>query len=119
MRKSILKPYKTITAGDMSGNVTGLTTNVEGLDNLLIELEWSGTGCNGSFDVEVRSQLRDNTYTSWKALSFGAPVLVASNSGNHILNLSSVPFTEIRVVYNFSAGVGSCDAVISGKVGGA
>jgi hypothetical protein len=104
-----------IDAGDLSGSLTSTTTNVINLDKASIHLSWSGTSPDGVITVEARNGEKD----SWYTLDFGSAINISGNSGSHQLIFNELPFTDIRVVFTFTSGTGSIDAVLTMKTQGA
>lgn len=117
-RKSLLKPYKILNAVDIATNQTSNPTNVEGIDNFCIELEWSGTTPVGVVTVETASQDAGGNYSTWKSIDFGATISISGASGNHLLFVKA-DSQFYRVVYTATSGTGTLTAIISGKVLGA
>lgn len=114
-RKNVVKSYKMIDAGDLSGNITSNITSVINLDNASIHLIWSGTSPVGVITVEARNGEND----SWYELDFGSAINISGNSGDHQIVFTQMPFTDIRVKYTASSGTGSIDALITLKTIGA
>lgn len=110
-RKNTLKSYKMIDAADMSANVTSSTTSVINLDKASIVIAWSGSSPVGTLEVQTRNGEDD----VWRALSFGTAIQVSGNSGDHRVVLNELPFTDVRVFYNFASGTGTLDAIITAK----
>jgi len=113
-RKTVILGHKVIDTGDMSGNLTGLETNVTQLDNIGYIAEWSGTSPVGVLSVEVQSGP-----SGWAALDFGSPLAVSGSSGSLIINVNQLPFEKIRVVYTATSGTGDLTVTLSSKVVGA
>lgn len=121
-RKSILEPYKIVSAASLAGNFTSGNTSIKNLDNIWIEIEWTGTAPSGEIFIEVASEYPKETeqYTQFKELDFGAPITIAGASGTHTININQAPMASVlRVRYAFTGGTGTMNAYISGKVVGA
>lgn len=125
--RPVLKPFRVVTNGDMSGTVTSLATNMEQLSCVSYDLAWTGTP-NGAFTVEV-----SNTYVpsaapgnlpvnagNWTVIpqsSFqGTYPTPAGSSSNGALDIDITGFTWIRVVYTPASGTGVLNVYIAGKV---
>jgi len=107
--KRILQTYSMITDGDMSGDITGTAVNIQNLDNLAIQLVFTGTP-TGTFSVQ--GSVDNSTYIDVTL----SPSPVASGSGDSILiNMNNVAFTWIRVKYNRTSGTGTLNANIVAK----
>jgi hypothetical protein len=114
-RKSIVKAYKVIDAGDMSAtSITGTVTACTGIDNIGLLVEWSGSTPVGAITVEVQ-----NGTSGWSALDFGSPIAVSGNTGNLNININQIPFENLRVVYTKSSGTGTLTVTLAAKVVGA
>ena len=114
-RKNVVKAYKMIDAGDLSGNIQSNTTSVINMDKASISVQWTGSSPVGTFEVLARNGEDD----AWQALDFGAAISVSGNSGDHRIVLNELPFTDLRVDYTSTSGTGSVTATITAKqVGG-
>lgn len=119
--KNVLRKWDAIVAGDMSGNITSPVTNVQFLDNISIQLNFTGTP-TGTFDVEVsvnHEQDSQGVVTesgNWVALPLN-PAPVASGSADQIIiDLNQISQPWIRVVYTAGSGSGSLNMIISAKM---
>ena len=119
-RKNVIVPYKIIDDGDMSGSLTSVITDVQFQDNVGIIVSWSGTTPVGTLTVEVANQVKDDPDSLiWDELDFGATISVSGNTGQHSLNIQSLPYTKIRLKYNRASGTGTLNAILTSKVVGA
>lgn len=114
-RKNVVKSFKMIDAGDLSGSITSSVVNVINLDKASIHLIWSGSSPVGVITVEARNGELD----SWYELDLGSAINISGASGDHQLVFNEIPFTDIRLQYTFTSGTGSIDALISMKTIGA
>lgn len=114
-RKNVVKSYKMIDQGDISGNVTSEVTNVTNLDKASIRVDWSGTSPVGTLEVQARNGEKESFF----AIDMGSTINITGNSGDHQLIFNELPFTDIRLVYTSTSGTGNIDAVITAKVVGA
>jgi hypothetical protein len=113
--KKVLKKAKVINAGDMSGNLTSSAVDIEFLDNIGVQFNFTGTP-TGTFDVQISMDYNTQTGAgNWISLVFStAPA--ASGSANQIyidMNQMSAPY--MRVKYTATSGTGSLDAFVCGK----
>lgn len=113
-RKSVIRGYKVITDGDMSGNLTSDITNVTNLDNVGYLVEWSGTSPVGVITVETQSGP-----SGWCALDFGTAISVSGNTGCAVININQIPFENVRLNYIVTSGTGTLNVTLSSKVVGA
>lgn len=121
-RKNNLLKFPIITAGDMSlSSLTSTVTNIQYLDNVCIQLNFTGTP-TGTFEVQVsldHAQDSNGNVTvagNWTALTLD-PSPSASGSGSTTfidINQTSAPW--IRVVYTKTSGTGTLNAFIGAKV---
>lgn len=115
--KNVLPPYKTFDAADMSAaTLTSLVTNISNIDNVCIQLSWSGSPV-GTFSFQGSLD-----YSPGGA---GHPVATAGTwvefttadctDGAVLLDANQLSFPWVRVVYTKSSGTGALTAYISGK----
>ncbi len=115
MRKNVIRGYKMIDAGDISANVTSSEVNVINLDKASVFVSWTGTSPVGELKVEAKNA--DNG--TWFELDMGGPISISGNSGNHTLLFNELPHNTIRILYVWTSGSGSLNAVLAAKqVGG-
>lgn len=124
-RKSNLKRYKMVTAGDMStASITSPVTNIEWLDNIGVQLNWTGSPV-GNFQVQVSMDYdQDINGNVINAGNWVAILLQPANSVNAPTSLGSPIYIDlnqlsapwIRVVYARTSGSGSLNAFITAKV---
>jgi hypothetical protein len=110
-RKNVLQNYKAINAGDMSGNLTSPSTNIQFLDNIGIQLLFPGAVASGQFFIDASL---DNV--NWSTLDI-IPGMVASDpDGQILIDMNNMSFSHIRIRYVAVPGdVGSLTAFIEGK----
>jgi hypothetical protein len=111
-RKNVLNPFRHIVAQSMGADVTSLETDVGHLDNIVIDLRWTGTP-TGTFLVEYT--LDD---ANWEALDFGSSVAAAGAAGDHQLFINQFPGKRIRTRYVRSSGTGTLNGWIMAKMAG-
>lgn len=109
MQKNVLRPIAIITAGDMSGSLTSSVTNINFLDNIGIQLIFTGSP-TGTFSVEV-----SNDNTSWTALSLSPAPAASGSAGNQYIDLNQLSAAWIRTKYTRTSGSGSLTAYLSAK----
>jgi len=117
--KNFLPVIQVITAGDMSANVTGPATNISYLDNVAMQLNFTGTP-TGTFSVE--GSLDHKEYNgqivnagNFIPLSLATTPVASGAAGQILLDLNQLSFPYIRIVYTRTSGTGSLDAFISAK----
>lgn len=119
-RKSNLKTFPIIVAGAMSGNLTSIVTNIEFLDNIGVQLNFTGTPV-GTFAVQVSADYNQDSQGNvtnagnWISLTLN-PNPSAGGSANLIyidINQLSAPW--IRTTYTAGSSTGVLNAFICGK----
>jgi len=121
-KKSNLKQFQTVTNGDMSGAITSPVTSIEFLDNIGMQLNFTGSP-SGVAQVQVSMDYNQDINGNvinlghWVPVSFpsiGTDISFSSGSPIFIdLNQLSAPF--IRLYYS-GGGTGVLNAYICGKV---
>lgn len=123
-RKNVLPPFQTINAGDMSqASITSSVTSIQYLDNICIELIWSGTSpigtiaIQGSLNHAQDAQGNVTVAGTWVPMVIGGSPTqaVSGNSGSMLFDLSQLSFPYIRIVYTKTSGIGTLDGYIGGK----
>lgn len=120
-RKNNLQVFQLITAGDMSAaSLTSPVTNIQFLDNIGIQLSWTGSPV-GTFTVQVSADYNQDSLGNvlaaghWVTLTLPTSPTTASGSPIYLdLNQLSAPW--IRVVYTKTSGTGSLSAFITAKM---
>jgi hypothetical protein len=131
-RKNTLKKFKTIEDGDMSAaSITSSVTNIEFLDNIGVQLNFSGGG-SGTFQAQVSSdyEVADGgtrvinpgqwvpiTLNYLSAGSIITSTNIPTSAGSPIyLDLNQLSAPNIRIVYTRIAGSGTLNAIITAKM---
>lgn len=111
-RKNVLLPYHLVVAGDMSDDITSGVVNVQYLDNVGIQVVFTGDPV-GTFTVE--GSVDGTNYTE---LDLGT--ISASGAGDSFLmNMNQLPYPLIRLKYTATSGAGSLNAYVTAKTVGA
>jgi len=122
-RKNVTKPYKIFDAVDISANQTSKIMNVERQDKGSIIIDWTGTTPIGVLTIEARNfnkqKTDEDTNTAFVTLDFGSAINVTGNTGNHIIAFNEMPYTELRLVFTRTSGIGNLTATTTLKVVGA
>jgi hypothetical protein len=103
----------------MVSTITSNVTNILYLDNVSIQLNFTGTptggfAIQGSLDYAVENGTPTNA-GNWVPLALTPNPAAAGSAGTILLNLTELSFPWIRVVYTPSSGTGTLDAYISAK----
>lgn len=119
-RKNVLPKFKNITAGDMSGNITSAVTNIQYVDNVGIELSFTGTP-TGSFAVEVSVSYEQDSQGnvinagSWNSLTLNPTPVASGAPGSYYISLNQIEAPWIRVKYTRTSGSGTLTSYIATK----
>lgn len=119
-RKNNLKKYQAITSASMAADVTSGVTNVQFLDALGIQFNFTGSP-TGTFQVQVSADYAqdDNGNVqvagNWVDMDL-SPVPVASGSaGSVYIDIRSTSAPWIRLHYTRTSGTGTLNAFITAK----
>lgn len=116
MARRILN-HKMLDSADISTTQTqNGHTNVEGVDEATIMVEWSGTAPVGVISVQASNSEQDEFTKGtevWYDLDFGASIDVTGATGDHQINFTAMPFKAIRFVYTATSGTGTMTAHIN------
>jgi hypothetical protein len=120
-RKNVLAPHNIITAGSMSGALTSDATSIQYMDNICIELVWTGTP-TGTFSIEGSLTYQTNSVGTgvsnagtWVPITLTPPPAATGSAGSILLDLNQLSFPYIRVKYSPTSGSGTLTATIGGK----
>ena len=129
-RKNVLTQYQIITNASMSSTVTSAVTNIQFLDNIGLQLNWTGSP-TGNFAAQVSADYAIDIVTN-TILSSGnwAPILLNYWNGSSVTTAPSIPASVgspiyldlnqlsapyIRVVFTSSSGSGTANGYITSK----
>jgi len=110
MRKNNLATYVSLSAGDMSGNLTSAVTDIRWLDNIVMYLAFTGTP-TGTFAVEVSPDQQ-----AWFPLALVPAPIASGSAGGHRIELNQLSDPYIRAKYTATSGSGSLTVTIAGKM---
>ena len=121
-RKNNLRQFPSIVNGDMSlASITSAVTNIQFLDNISIQLNFSGSP-TGTFAIQVSvDYVQDDngnvvTPGNWVAISLPSTPVASGSPGSIVIDLNQLATPWIRVVYTKSSGTGTLNSFISGKM---
>jgi hypothetical protein len=123
-RKNILPPFvdPKMTAQSMAASISGTPTNIQYLDNVGIQLHWSGNNPIGTIGVQVSNDYNPNTLAgTWTPLQTtpGTNLTVSpgGTAGTAYLNLDELAAPWVQVTYTTASGsVGVITSVITAKM---
>lgn len=122
-RKNNLPKFQNITNGDMSQtSITSSVTNIQHLDNIAIQINWSGTSPVGVVTVQVsvdyaqdpNGQVQNSG--NWVNVNLPQAATISANSGSIFIDLNQLASPWIRVVYTKTSGIGTLQGFISAKM---
>lgn len=117
--KGVLLPYLVVTAGSMAASITSLVTNIQYMDDVVYQIQWTGTPV-GTFTVQVSEDYQQSGGTvlnagTWTTLTLSSAITAAGSADQAILDLNQLPYSWIRLVYTRTSGTGTLNAYISAK----
>ena len=121
-RKNNLKPFKVLTAGDMSGSPISKVTNLIHLDNVAVQANWTGASPVGVIQVQVSNDYNQDELGNVLNAGNWVPVVlspipsIAANSGSIFIDLNQLASQWVRVQYVRTSGTGSMDLWLSAKM---
>jgi hypothetical protein len=117
--------YKVITDGDMSGDVVSSVINVSKSDTASVQLVWTGTPA-GTFSIQGSLDYRGPDVTvnrteppnsgTWTSLDLDPVPTAAGVADSWLIDLQSLSFPYIRIVYTFVGSTGVLQAYVFSKV---
>ncbi len=128
--KPNLRLFANIVAGDMSqATVTSTVTNVQQLDNIGIQLSWTGSPV-GTFAIQVSADHAQDTEGNVTAAGQWTPLVTSYLLSGNVTVAASIPTSAgspiyvditqvsapwVRVVYTKGSGSGTLSGFITAK----
>lgn len=119
--KNALYPYHFIVAQTIATNYTSNPVNIQFLDNVCIQLNFTGTP-TGTFAVQGSLDYSQNALTgvqtnagNWVPIALPITPVASGAAGTILLDLNQLSFPWIRVVYTASSSTGVLDGYIGAK----
>jgi hypothetical protein len=97
-RKLTIQPQKIIDAGDASGTLTSYELDVLHLDDVGIQVKWTGV-VDGTLSVQVSI-----SGTDWSELDNQT---LSSSTNPYVASYAVQPFSKFRVVFTNTSGTGT------------
>lgn len=124
-RKNIIQPVQIVTEGDMSGDVISDPFRVDYVDNVFLQVVWTGAPV-GSFTIEGNlsyskaANFNVNPIVvpdgTWTSLTFTPDLTAPSGSdGDFIAAVPFAPGTIFRIKYTSTSGTGSLNVWLCAK----
>ena len=110
-RKNVLSVFQIITDGNMAADITSLVTSIQYLDNIGIQLKWTGTGTPiGDIKIQVSANYQRDDQGNvlvagdWVDLNLSPAPAAASVAGGAYIDLNQLSAPYIRVFYDRTSG---------------
>lgn len=128
-RKNNIKQFQSVVAGAMSGNITSAVTDIQFLDDIGLQLNYSGSP-TGTFSVQVSADHSEDfngnvlvagqwiplTLSYWNGTSSITATSIPTSVGSPIyLDLALLSAPYIRVVYTAGSGSGTLNVFLTAK----
>jgi hypothetical protein len=98
-----------ILDGDMAGNITSTTQNVQEAVSFSVHGIWTGTSPVGTLDIQGSND--GVNFTS----VLSSPAAISGNSGQIMVNVEKHAYAYIRLVYTETSGTGTLNVYVNGK----
>lgn len=105
----------------MGGDVTSSVTNIQFLDNIAYQVNFTGTPV-GTFSVEVSvdhaqdSQGNVTVTGTWNALTLSPTPAASGAAGSAYIDLNQLSAAYVRIKYTRTSGTGTLNGYITGKM---
>ena len=121
MLKPILDQSKLIEAGDMSSDVISKVQDIKYLDNVGVQLKWSGNPV-GRFDVQVSANHQQDIYGNvikpgdWVSITLSPTINANGAPDVAYIDISEISSLYLRVKYTRTSGTGALDCIAIAKM---
>lgn len=118
--KRVLEKKQLIIAGDMSASITSPVFICRFLDNVGIQLDWTGTP-SGSFVVQTSTDHEEDNQGNvqvpgtWITIPLSSNISAAGSPDDAKIAINQIDGSYLRLVYTRSGGTGSLNMFINGK----
>lgn len=106
----------------MAGDITSAVTNIQHMDNIGIQLNFTGSAPVGTFTVEVSIDYEQDdqgnviTAGNWISVTLDPIPAAAGAADNIYIDLNQLSAPWIRVKYDRDSGTGTLNGYITGKM---
>jgi hypothetical protein len=116
MQKNTLAVYHSVTDGDMSASITSPVTTITWLDNVAVQLIWTGAPV-GTFAVQGCLDYNAATHApgTWVDIVLSPAPAAAGTASSALVDMNQLSFPYIRVVYTRASGTGTLNVYIAAK----
>lgn len=120
MQKNILKPYHTLVDVAMSSDIISTPTNIQWLDNVGVQLMFTGTPTGNFFiDLSLDYNPPGNSQPfnagTWTAIAFTGQPAASGVDGDIYLDLNQMSSPYLRVRYVRASGTGVLNGYVTSK----
>lgn len=101
----------------MTGNITSNAVNIQFLDNVGIQLNFTGTP-TGTFAIQVSAdflQFNGNVQNAGNWITLPITAVAAGVANQIYLDINQLSAPYIRVAYTFGSSAGTLDAYVTAK----
>jgi hypothetical protein len=119
--KRKLSPYQIITSGDMSqASITSTPTNIQYLDNVGIQLTWTGAPV-GTFSIQISSDYQRDAQGNvtnagnWVTLPLSPAITASGSADTAYIDMTQLSAPWVRVLYTKTSGTGTLQGYVTGK----
>lgn len=117
-RKNTLLKYNMVVAGSLGANFTSSPVNIQYLDNIGIQLNFTGTP-TGVFYIQISADYQVSQGVvinagNWVNLNVTASAAGAADNAYFDITLTSAPW--IRIFYSRTSGTGTLNAFLTAKM---
>lgn len=119
-RKNTLQSYQLITSGDMSSSITSAATNIQFLDNIGVQLHFTGSP-TGTFSVQVSLNHKQDSQGvvsvpgDWVSIVLSPAPVAAGSADDIYIDINQISSPWLRVVYTRSSGSGTLQGYVGAK----
>lgn len=120
--------FTAVTGQSMAGNLTSLSTIIQKLSLISYSFSWAGSSPVGVINIQVSNDYSLNPNGSvnnagtWNTMPVDlngttvTDIPVSGNTGNGFADIRLNGGYALRVIYTFTSGTGTLNAVINAKV---
>lgn len=118
--KNVLVKFQTLTNGNMSGNLTSAVTNIQYLNDVALQFNWTGTPI-GTFSVLVSIDYSQDAAGNvlnagnWNALTLSPSPAASGSAGSWYVDLNEISAPWIKATYTAGSSTGTLNVFICGK----
>lgn len=120
MAYNVLAPFKLLSAGDMSGDLTSDPVYIQEQDNVGFQMNWTGDAV-GPFSVEVsldhKEDLNGNVQVEghWVAITLSPVPAAAGTDDQAYVDITQLSAPWVRLVFTNTSGTGTLDVFATAK----